>query len=78
MKRHFIDELGLTFYSMFYAFVICAILLLVVENKYKRFLCKNYEEVTGFKVRYIDWDACYIKGGDGIFIRYDKKYKSVK
>ncbi len=78
MKRHFVDGYGLTGYSVIYLLVAALVLLLSGANKYGRWQCSNYEQVTGFEVKYIEWDSCYIKGSDDVFIRYDKNYKSVK
>lgn len=78
MKKHFIDKYGLTGYSIIYLCVIGITLLCFGINKYERWLCGNYAQVTGFETKYINWDSCYIKGSDNVFIRYDEKYKSVE
>ena len=78
MEEHFFNGYGdLSYWSLFYIGVICVGLTFAGENQYEKWLCGNYEQVTGFQTKYINFDSCYIKGGDGVFIRYDDKYKSV-
>jgi len=79
IKKHFYSRIfGLSGWSVIYLTVIGLYLLGLGVNKHERWSCANYEAVTGFETKYIEWEYCYIKGSDGVFIRYDEKYKSVK
>ena len=77
IKSHFFVYGGLSGNSLIYMVVIIIYLLFAGVNKYERWSCGNYEMVTGFESKYIEWEHCYIKGSDGVFIRYDEKHKSV-
>lgn len=76
--KYFYDNYGVTWLSFLIIAIVGLILMIISINSYTRWQCNNYEIVTGFEVKYIDYDECYIKNTDGIFIRYDAKYKSVK
>lgn len=78
IKNHFVNEWGVTGYLVIYICLIFFILLALGANKYSRWQCSNYTEATGFESKYIEWDSCFIKGSDGVFIRYDDKYKIVE
>jgi hypothetical protein len=78
IKKHFVNGWGITGYSMIYIASIAFLLMMTGANKYSRWQCSNYTEATGFESKYIEWDSCFIKGSDGVFIRYDDKYKSVE
>jgi len=73
----FFDNLGITFIGMATLMVFLLTFSIAGLNKYSKWQCNNYETMTGFESKYVEWDACYIKGSDSIFIRYDSNYKSV-
>ncbi|AOT26995.1 hypothetical protein VaK_0049 [Vibrio phage VaK] len=82
IKSHFVDRYGLTGYSIAYLILTVPALLIALlffaGNAYNRYVCDSYQNVTGFETRYVNFDSCYIKGSDNVFIRYDNKYKSIK
>lgn len=78
LKAHFYNSYGLSGYSVVYIFIIGMWMLLTGVNSYTGWKCNNYEQVAGFEVKYVEWDACYIKGSDGRFVRYDSYYKDIK
>jgi hypothetical protein len=78
MKEHFVNIYGLTGYSIAYICIVSIVLIFLGADEYNEWLCDNYEQVTGFDSKYINWDGCYVKDSDNVFIRYDQKYKSVK
>ena len=43
----------------------------VAANEYSKYLCSNYQKVTGVETTFVSFDACYIKGDSGRFERYD-------
>lgn len=83
MLKYFYDDYWGELTGLGFTLVTTCIIVLVVAlmfvggNSYTKWQCNNYKEVTGFEVKYIDFDACYIKGSDGVFVRYDSKYKNI-
>lgn len=49
-------------------------LLTVGLNYFNAYQCENYEEITGKRTKYANFDACYIETAEG-FQRYDE-YKA--
>ena len=45
-------------------------------NSHTQWQCDNYAEMTQQDTKFIRYDACYVKGLDGKFKRYDSKYRS--
>lgn len=45
--------------------------IFVIANEYSEYLCSNYQKVTGVETTFMSFDACYIKGDNGRFERYD-------
>lgn len=78
LKLHFYNCYGLTGYSVVYLALLFLVLMFKGVNSYREYQCDNYELVTGFTVKYINWDACYIKDSSGRYIRYDHHYKDIK
>ena len=76
--NHFYDDCELTANSLMYMIIIMLLLIAVGFDRYYSWQCDNYQEVTGFESMYVEWDACFIKGSDGVFVKYDDKYKGVK
>lgn len=54
-------------------FVILSLTIgsLVVSNAYVSYTCSSYQKVTGVETTFVQFDACYIKGDNGRFERYD-------
>jgi hypothetical protein len=77
VKKVFFDDWGLTGIGMLCAALLGVLLLAGVANSYTGWKCSNYEKVTGFETKYISFDACYVKGSNDIFMRYDSNYKTV-
>lgn len=77
VKKMFFDDYGLTGIGILCAAILGIGFLFVIANSHIKWQCSNYEEITGFESKYVNYDACYIKGSDGIFIRYDSKYKTI-
>ncbi len=77
-KEHFVDYWGLTGYSFTYIGVIALAILIWSAISLRERSCSNYAELNNLEYTYIVFDACYIKNSDGLFIRDDGNYKSVK
>jgi hypothetical protein len=77
IKKVFFDDWGLTGIGMISVFIALIVLVALLGNSYTGWQCKNYELITGFETKYVDFDVCYIKDSSGVFVRYDNKFKSV-
>jgi len=77
MIKYFYDGRDITGLGFTCGILLILVFCVVGGNSYTKWKCNNFEEVTGFEVKYISFDACYVKGSDGVFIRYDSKYKSI-
>lgn len=45
--------------------------ILVAADEYVSYTCSSYQKVTGVETTFVQFDACYIKGDNGRFERYD-------
>ena len=60
------------------AFTAGALVIIFGVEYQREYRCDSYQEVTGFKTKYVSFDGCYVKGSNGVFVRYDNKFKKIK